>query len=1292
MKKAYVLLSIFLVLPIFQNCGKHEVTAFHELKSLNATSDTNLLNQKVFSNAETSPLSFGGNGHNTSWDGRLIIFTTSKGWEITVLRPELAQSIQGQSINFGRFGSGAMSSTIIALSPLVENGYGYTKDSENNKSLLFDFNALTFAPASGNPAFDNPYKSDQSGDKNPNGTYECYDLFIYTQLYGSNAPPSGAVNLEAASLTKSLGNKVLGRLRIKVIIESPKTPQAKAIKTILVEDFKPLKTLANKAIRGLEPSITTDGKLLIFNENGIYSGVDSIMYTYNSNPTDIGLWTDAKPISSLVYENDAFKAQYPIARLPLRSNLGDVYNNGEYVVGAYPWISWEGSEISFMALQHNSVERPEARARRAGFVIVGRWTGNKIRHIDGSFNSKDTIGTRDKESDKTVRLFTSAIGSTSSIWNPFNQLAKPALPYLFESPSIFFISSNTNEFSEVGFQDFVDGRYILSLPMNPAIKKLTPRKWAINSEVDFFKTPDLSMNDLNGYLSGGASFPLVSRTINFADSTLSFDDTHESIGAKGQGIRFPATGMVSINSSDKLKETDSGLSVELFVKPITASRSRYQFLIHKPNSYSIILEHNSKVTIRTFVNGQEQMLHFIGPAIPTNGWTHIAFTHNPKNGKLQAFINAQLVAEKVFNLGRIDHSTSNLLIGPGGQTTQESENILIIDEVKISNTIRSSIEFANSAGITYASRNVSHDKLSIPSIYSITDFRFPMELKLNQKTAQLGAMLFNDVRLSKNGKISCSSCHSLSHSLADNLASSHGITGNRLIRNTPPVFNRILGSLQNWDGKFNSLKDQTEGPLTHQDEMGLRDMNQAVEIIMSIPGYHQLFNAAYGRNSINSDNIKNALATYQSSLMAKNSSADFFHMGNSKALNENEIRGRNLFFGKARCIACHSGVNYSDEQFHNTGLLLGLSTDTGRHSVTNRSVDLRSFKTPTLRNIAKTAPYMHNGSIATLNEVIALYNSGGLADNLRDPEIKPLGLTNTEINDLVLFLNSLNSDLGSILPINLNPKLPASCLLDEIPSGDRCIKKSKVCLPRQVTSCPVLNGTGQKTCSSDGFSWSSCIVTNCNSGFLNNMNQCVVDPLEKHRNMVRLLYREILKREADPTGLKTYTDLLAKGESIDRIRAFLSNSLEGLCTNSAGQWVRGQCLCSSPSELMSGTCQTLSITYLPGQLKLSQNQSIALDSIILYMQNDGNVVIYNQKTGTPLWSINKTGISCNTTTPCQLIFQTDGNLVAYQRVNKIWNVIWSAGSVGGKKLIYNNERPYLSITDQTNRALWSSGY
>ena len=1424
---SYVVLASFFSINIlfFQNCGS-QLKSDLELQ-VSAVKDRSIASifteSKVSPIDETSELSFGGNGHNTTWDGRLVIFTQADGWRVTVFRPERVSAVQGQSVNLGYQGAnGAMSEHIVALKPSSENGYGYTVDSNNKRSIFYQFNALTFAPASGDPAANNPFPSDANGNPSASAGYETYDLYIYTQHYGDPKwlPLGGLHNPEAQSILQKHENRVLGRMRMKVVIQYPKTKNAKPIKTILVDDFQPIKTNSNNAIRGIEPSVTTDGKLMIFNENGIYSGYDSVMYIYNENPSSLSGWSSPKPISSLYTESEFFKARYPIARTPLKSNLGELFTAGEHVLGAYPWISWEGTEITFMAMHANS---PTAPARRAGFSVVGRWTGNKIRHVDGSFNKDDTIGT------KKVRLFTSALGSTSSIWNPFKEFVKPTLPYQFENPSLFLISSNTGEFSEIGFRDFVDGRYVLSLPMNPSMRKLSNlTNISQADEADFYQTPDLSMNDLNGRLLGGAHFPLG--TVPGENGRM-VTDTIKSVGFRGQGIQFPETGSVVVSSKPILAETKFGFTAELFVKPISEI-SQYQYLLNKPNSYSIILEKDRKLSFRVFIKGSEKVLGFVGSSLALNEWTHVAMTHDPESGYVKAFINGKLVAEKEFEKDFISHNDSNnLIIGPGQQTSSGGSVILILDEVKISNVARSSVEIADSAGIPYADREIRQnvsESLSLATIFSKNNFRYPQEFQLSQKKAQLGAMLFSDQRLSSNGKVSCATCHATNQQLSDGLEKSIGVKGVALRRHSPVAFNRLLGSTQMWDGRFNSLLTQAAGPITHPEEMGLASVDEAVNKIKNIPGYLSLFNEAFGKD-VDAESLKLALASFQATMVTQNSRADQYALGQLNVLTESEKNGRELFFGKARCAACHSGVNYTDEQFHNTGFF-STETDLGRQEITNRIFDNRSFKTPSLRNVSLTAPYMHNGSIATLRDVVNFYITGGLADNLRDPEIKQLNLSYQEITDLVAFLNTLNSEVKPILNINVNPTLPESCksnqtvqngqcvdlppqicipqsvkscsvqngdgeqiclsngsgyglckvktchsgyslsaagicvvtidplepfreivrkLFREIlkrevePSGlkhyttylvnggteaglkvilqnsdegickqsggsfvsgkcvctsgsisqsGRCVPQPvQICSPNTVRSCPVTNGIGQQTCDSTGSGYGACTVKNCNSGFiLSSFGVCtaIVDPLEAFRNKVRSLYKEILKREADSSGLQTYTNYLVNGGTEAGLRTILQNSPEGKCVAANGLFSSGQCVCSDGREFVGGQCVKLSVEFTALQFDLYQNKFIELENVIIYMQADGNFVVYNKNKMISLWNIERTGYKCDTVNPCHMVFQNDGNLVAYQGNT----VIWASGSMGGKKLIFQNSRPYLKILNSSNSEIWSSGY
>ena len=1186
------------------------------------------------------------------------------------------QAEQGISVNLGSQGNtGAMSDYLLALKPIIQNGYGYTVDSNNKKSLFYQFNALTLTPASGDPTFNNPFKSDINGQSASNGNYETYDMYVYTQHYGFQSwnPLQGAHNPEAQSIYNTYGDRVLGRMRLKIVVENPKTKFAKPVKSILVDDFTPIKNVSGSAIRGIEPSVTTDGKLMIFNENAIYSGHDGIMYIYSDDPAQISSWSTPKPISSLYTESEAFKAKYPIARSPLKSNLGEVFSAGESVLGAYPWISWEGSEITFMAMHAN---HPTAAARRAGFSIVGRWTGNKIRHVDGSFNKDDTIGT------KSVRLFTSAIGSTSSIWNPFKEFRSPALPYLFEQPSLFLISSNTGEFSEVGFRNFVNGRYVLSLSMNPAMKKLSNlTNIPTTDEADFTKTPDLSANDLNGQLQGGARFPIA--------QVGSVFDTVSSVGIRGQAIEFPESGSVIVNSKSALAETEFGLSVEFFVKP-TASISTYQYLVHKPGSYNVILEKDLRLSFRVFINGKEQTLGYVGQPLAMNEWSHIAFTHDPKSGVLRTYTNAQLIAEKKLEVGLIPNDNSQqLIIGPAGQTSSGLNTIMIIDEFKASNTNRSSVEIADSAGIAYKSREIREnlsDNFSLPSIFSTTQFKYPQEFQLSQKKAQLGAMLFSDVRLSSTGTVSCATCHSVTNQLSDNLIKSIGVSNKALRRHTPVVFNRIFSSTQMWDGRFNSLFNQSAGPLTHADEMGLASLDVAVDKIKRVPGYINLFKEAFGKD-VDAELLKSAIAAFQATLVTQNSRADKYTMGDLSVLNESEKNGRALFFGKARCAACHSGVNFSDEQFHNTGFFTS-DSDLGRQEITLRESETHSFKTPSLRNVALTAPYMHNGSMATLNDVVNFYITGGLSDRFRDPEIKQLNLSSQEVTDLVAFLKALSSDIKPILNINVSPSLPESCKSNQIVKDGKCIDQTvQLCLPSSTKSCSVTNGTGEQVCNSEGSAYGSCTVKSCNSGYTLQGGSCA-KATNPNEAIIRKLYLEILKREVEPAGLAYYLNYMSTGGTELSLRGILQNSDEGKCVNSGGVFSNGKCSCASGKELVSGRCVQVSVSYSANEFDLYQNKSIELADVILYMQNDGNFVVYNKISMVPLWNIFRSGYTCNETKPCHMVFQNDGNLVAYQGST----VIWASGSMGGKKLVYKNTSPFLSILDSTGSTIWSSGY
>ncbi len=1016
-KKPLIAAALFIVVfaPIifsFQNCSgnKFKVSGFSgelNLPSVGIDAPSENKASTLVQNSFAVP--FTGNGHNTTWDGRLIVYTTATSWETVVFRPEKVQAQQGVSVDFGAMdGKGAFSQNMGLLTLVKENENGipkdFTKDSLGTKSIFTQVNALTLAPASGIAGISNPFKSDDNGNPNPTGAYETYDLFLYTQHYGD--PNWGAQNSRILNIFQTYGSRVFGRIQVKVVVQSAKTANAIPVRTILVKDFEVIKTSSGASINGIEPSVTADGKLMIFNSNGIGGNGDEIKYIYNNNPTEINNWSTPKNITLLNSESSIFKAQYALARKPILSASGELYSPGESLLGAYPWISWEGSEITFMAAH---AHHPVSPARRTGFSVLGRWTGNKIRHIDGSFN-KDTKGT------KNIRLFTSALGSTSSIWNPMKEVKNPQLPFLFESPSFFMISSNTAEFSEVGFRDFVDGRYEVSLPMNPTLKKVTNAS-LIDDEFDFNQTADLSQNHLNGKLSGGASFPL--------ETSNGIIDSVQQIGFRGQAIQFPSGGSVVVPNHNVFSETNFGTTFELFVKPISdlsaASENAYLYLIHKPGSMSLILEKNRQLHARITINGKEFSTGAIGTALDLNQWNHVATTHDPALGLFRIFVNGRKIHELAVDQGLMSASASALTIGPGNQNTiSQSGFLLHLDEFKFSSVARSSVELSDSAAIPFADRNTSVASL-LPNAFKSKDVRVPTEINLATDKVQLGFLLFNDTRLSVNNKISCANCHSANNAFSDPVDFSVGVLGQKLVRHSPVIFNRLFGSTQMWDGRFTSLEQQSAGPLTHPAEMGITSYQALVDKLKGNSSYVKAFQAVYS-SEIKPEYIGNALASFQLSLVSATSKYDsYFTEAQITALSQDEIKGKDLFFGKAKCAACHSGPNFTDELYHNTGLFPS-DMDNGRGDISHRASESRFYKTPTLRNLNSSAPYMHNGSLQTLEQIVQLYNAGGISDSLHDSEIKPLNLTAEEANQLVLFLRTLNSEIKPIVGFNMSLK------------------------------------------------------------------------------------------------------------------------------------------------------------------------------------------------------------------------------------------------------------------------------
>ena len=289
---------------------------------------------------------------------------------------------------------------------------------------------------------------------------------------------------------------------------------------------------------------------------------------------------------------------------------------------------------------------------------------------------------------------------------------------------------------------------------------------------------------------------------------------------------------------------------------------------------------------------------------------------------------------------------------------------------------------------------------------------------------ELGKRLFSGTLLSADGKTSCATCHRPELAFTDGRRVAIGVYDRPGQRNVPTILNRAYGKSFFWDGRAASLEEQARNAIEGNEDLGL-PIAEAVRRLGADETYRTQFAAAFDSSepaaangypddaarapdaAVTGARLVHALATFVRSRLAGNSPVDRYRNGDPTALSTAALRGRSVFGSRGRCIACHRAPLYTDEQFHNTGV--GWGVDPGRQAVTGRAVDRGRFKTPSLRNVALTAPYMHDGSIATLAEVVEFYDRGGGANPGLDPLLAPLHLSELHKADLVAFLESLTS-------------------------------------------------------------------------------------------------------------------------------------------------------------------------------------------------------------------------------------------------------------------------------------------
>ena len=306
----------------------------------------------------------------------------------------------------------------------------------------------------------------------------------------------------------------------------------------------------------------------------------------------------------------------------------------------------------------------------------------------------------------------------------------------------------------------------------------------------------------------------------------------------------------------------------------------------------------------------------------------------------------------------------------------------------------------------------SHSVFAEESVYEpLPKMKYPADNPWSQEKEELGKMLYFDPRLSGSNWISCATCHNPGLGWSDGLPRAIGHGQMELGRHSPTIINSGYFSLQMWDGRKKNLEEQALGPIEAAGEMN-QDYAELIKELKAISGYVRLFEDVFGKNSIKMDNIGKAIATFERSIVSKNSPYDKYWQGDKKAMSKSAVNGMNLFFGKAKCAICHNGPVFTDNNFHNIGVKQHgpLKEDLGRFNESKDDFDKGAFKTPGLRHITRSAPYMHDGSEPTLESVIAFYNRGGDVERNRSPFITPLELTAQEQKDLVEFMKALEGE------------------------------------------------------------------------------------------------------------------------------------------------------------------------------------------------------------------------------------------------------------------------------------------
>lgn len=882
-----------------------------------------------------------------------------------------------------------------------------------------------------------------------------------------------------------------------------------------ISNFSPLHPQGDPDgyVRGIEPTITADGKLILFHGNGSDGGfIDGharVTYIYNSTPCSASGWTSPRPITrlpdtseltaefGLVDPQARFRERYKLfaqpIKIPATADTPEyVYTANDNVRGAYPWVSRDGSfYMASCAGAEDTPQVPGAGFRtRVGNYVCGEITGGYLKHIDDIGVSPTRYGGKmhwpptipSDEDDYSWRTLMFSTDLRPGPWEALIGTGAP-MPTQVSStriPILPVINFEADTYGEVRFEE-ADGNYLLYLACNESLElPVDGEDGYANLRIEADSTPDTSGQPTRAScsLNAGARFPqevmsgatpaLAREALRYAvGSTLGVaGPLHENIGFKGQGIVLGLDGSVDARGAPGLANRDE-FTVQAFVKVVASSLASDQVLFEYGGVTSggaqdpvftvkvtttgkivasVAVQQGGRVTKQVHSPYGYNLTFGNNWVNPGQGWMHVAVTfegtQSNATGPLSR-LRMMLDGKQVNTTSWAGHSvvdspvgTERYLAGPGrgtGTAVDTSNMAFVVDEIAVSGIYRTSEELYRDAYSVPVASELGpwppEEAVPVPSHFERFGMSWPSDLDYDSAVVDLGRRLFADPLLSPPGVgRACSTCHDPAASFVtpgETLAVKVG--GGSLPFNTPTLLNAAFGARKTFSGSADSLESQLVLPLTSGLEMGTQTMSDVVNRLAG--PYGDEFQALFGQ-PVKQANLARAMAMYMRLLHTGQSAYDgqlLYERGEFAGgpyLSLTQQRGRVLFFGKARCSTCHRGSAFTDGDFHNirsvktTEQLFESGHDRGGFS--GRESERGQLKTPSLRNVAVTGPWFHDGSMTELNGVSGLrrivehYNDPFAATGVSgtaDRHLLRLGLTSDEMDDLVAFLESLTDGL-----------------------------------------------------------------------------------------------------------------------------------------------------------------------------------------------------------------------------------------------------------------------------------------